>query len=316
MCLGSFGIQEERVPLECINTKCARLYCAQCVTSVQLHNGDGKRFRCMYCLLEYPSHKAPAVNRTLTEQLWNSMTIKYGIRYTNHLLSKSINQNNLVDLWCDIECRRRHLTNLICTLERFSRWTQINYVVNDTHIMCEKLLDIVTRLREDPATTMRTCQQEYRQLISTSDDAVGAHYIRICERLLADISDAEFYRAFATTHAKMVEWNCALASSDHFQPQVADLFATIEHDLTEQWSQHRHGIVRAKIGIIGYTCVGKSTILNRLLGVDDLTNDEASPVRSIKSTYYQLQFDRREPLALPNDRLKTTAVTLVDVPGT
>jgi hypothetical protein len=271
----------------------------------------------MYCLLEYPRDKVPVENQVLIQQLWNNMAIKYGIRYTSHLLSKSLTQDNMIDLWCDIECRRRHLVNLISTLERFSRWTQAHHVMNDTHIMAEKLLDIITRLKEDPVSNMKTCQDEYKQVISMSDkdNNIGSHYIRLCERLLADIADAEFYRAFPNTHVKMIEWNCALASSDLFQPQIFNLILALESDLNDQWSTHRHGIVRAKIGIIGYTCVGKSTLLNRLLGIEDLTNDESSPVRSIKSTYYQLQFDRKEPLESPNNRLKTTTVTLVDIQG-
>lgn len=319
MCLGSFGIQDERIPRECLNTKCGRLYCAQCVNSVQTHNGSNKRFRCMYCLLEYPRDKIPVENQLLTKQLWDSMSIKYGIRYTRHLLSKRSTDNNMIDLWCDIECRRRHLVNLISTLERYSRWTQAHHVTDDTHIMAEKLLDIVTRLKEDPVNNMNTCQIEYKQVISIPDqdnnNDVGSLYIHECERLLADISDAEFYRAFSTTHAKMIEWNCAIASSDHFQPQILDLLLSVENDLEDQWSNHRHGIVRAKIGIIGYTCVGKSTLLNRLLGTADLASDESSPVRSIKSTYSQLQFDRKEPLICPENRSKITAVTLVDIQG-
>ncbi|CAF0879049.1 unnamed protein product [Adineta steineri] len=320
MCLCSFGIQEERIPLECINTKCSRLYCTQCVNSVQTYLGSSRNFRCMYCMLEYPLQKAPIENQTLVKQLWDSMTIKYGIRYTSHLLSKTLTLNNMIDFLCDMECRRRHLVNLISTLERFSRWIQTHHVMEDTHIMAEKLLDLVTRLREDPITYINTCQNEYKQIISTSDhnndnNDIGSHYIRLCERLLADISDAEFYRAFSNTHAKMVEWNCALASSDQFQPKIFDLILAVENDLKDQWSNHRHGIVRAKIGIIGYTCVGKSTLLNRLLGIKDLKTDESSPVRSIKSTYYQLQFDRQEPLKSPDDRLKATTVTLVDIQG-
>ena len=319
MCLSSFGIQEERIPRQCINTKCARVYCSQCVNFVQTHNGSYKRFRCMYCLLEYPRDKIPVENQLLVKQLWDSMTIKYGIRYTRHLLSKTPTESNMIDLWCDIECRRRNLVNLISTLERYSRWTQAHHVMNDTHIMAEKLLDIVTRLKEDPIANMHACQLEYKQVISIADqdnnNDIGSLYIRVCERLLADISDAEFYRAFSTTHAKMIEWNCALASSDHFQPQILDLILSIESDLNAQWSNHHHAVVRAKIGIIGYTCVGKSTILNRLLGIENLIGDESSPVRSIKSTYYQLQFDRKEPLTSPDNQLKTTAVTLVDIQG-
>lgn len=319
MCLSPFGIQEERIPRQCINLKCGRLYCTQCVNSVRTHNGDHKRFRCMYCLLEYPRDKIPMENQTIIKQLWDSMTLKYGIRYTRHLLSKEPTEDNIIDLWCDIECRRRNLVNLISTLERYSRWTQTHQVMAETHVLAEQLLDIATRLKENPAANMHVCQLEYKHIISVPDqdknNDVGSRYIRVCERLLADVSDAEFYRAFPTTHAKMIGWNAALASNDYFQPQILDLISGIEDDLNEQWSNHQHAIVRAKIGIIGFTCVGKSTILNRLLGTTDLSNDESSPVRSIKSTYYQLQFDRKEPFISPDNPLKKTSVTLVDVQG-
>lgn len=329
MCLNSFGIHEDRIPLRCINTKCGRLYCHHCVNSVQKLNGDNKRFRCMYCLYEYPRDKAPIEDEELEQNLWKTMNIKYGIRYTKHLLSRTLTQNNMIDLWCDIECRRRHLVNLISTLERYSRWTQVHQVRSDAHIMAEKLFDCVTRIKNDPIGNMDTCQEEYKQIISISNDDhtnndnnsdnnnndIGSKYIHVCERLLVDISDAEFYRTFSHTYVKMVEWNCALATKDEFQPQVLDLLLTIEKDLDHQWSEQGHAIIRAKIGIIGYTCVGKSTILNRLLGIKDLMTDESSPVRSIKSTYYQLQFDRKEPLVSPDNPLKTTAVTLVDIQG-
>lgn len=317
MCLASFGIQEERLPRQCINKKCARVYCTQCVTSIQTHNGSHRPFRCMYCLLEYPRDKAPIENQTLIQQLWSSTTAKHGISYTRHLLEKTLKQSDLIDLWCDIECRRRHLVNLIATLERFSRWTQTYEVMTEAHIMAEKLLELTKRLEQDPHNTLTTCQEEYRRMISisTTDDDLGSLYIRVCERLLADISEAEFCRAFSGTHAKMIEWNCALASSEQFRPQIRDLLETIEHDLTDQWCHHRHGVIRAKIGIIGYTCVGKSTILNRILGVDNLAGVDSSPVRSIKSTYYPLQFDRKEPLISSKNQFQKATVTLVDIQG-
>ena len=320
MCLSPFGVQDERLPRECISPKCNRTYCKQCIQSVQTHNGTHRRFRCMYCLLEYPLGKVPAENQTLVQQLWASTTVKHGISYTRHLLAKTLTPSGMVDLWCDVECRRRHLVNLISTLERFSRWTQTHHVMTEAHIMAEQLLDLATRMKDDPLDSISTCQREYRQIISLAEDdgdesRLGLLYMRLCERLLGDISDAEFHRAFSATHAKMIEWNCALVSSDQFQPKMLDLLTTIESDLKDQWSNHRHGVIRAKIGIIGYTCVGKSTLLNRILGIETLSNEQCSPVRSIKSTYYQLQFDRNEPLCPSDSRLATTAITLVDVQG-
>ena len=284
-----------------------------------MHNGANKRFRCMYCLYEYPRDKVPDENQILLKQLWDSMIVKYGIHYTRHLLSKEPTESNLIDLQCDIECRQRHLLSLISTLERYSRWTQIHHVSENTHIMAEKLTDILTRLKQDPVNQLYHCQMEYKKVISMPDEDnnndVGSLYIRVCECLLTDISDAEFYRVFPSTHGQMIEWDCALTSTDDFQPQILDLMSSIEHDLNQQWSNQCSNIVRAKIGIIGYTCVGKSTIVNRLLGTKDLMKEDSSPVRSIKSTYYQLQFDRKEPLISPENPSKKTAVTIVDVQG-
>ena len=271
----------------------------------------------MYCLLEYPRDKSPIENQTLIRRLWSSTTAKHGLFYTRHLLEKTLRPSDRLDLWCDIECRRRHLVNLIATLERFSRWTQTHEVMTEAHIMAEKLLELIHRLDEDSPNTLTSCQDAYRKMISlsTSDEGLGLLYIRVCERLLADICEAEFCRAFSATHAKMIEWSCALCSSNQFQPKVQDLLTTIESDLIDQWGHHRHGVIRAKIGIVGYTCVGKSTILNRILGVHNLANADSSPVRSIKSTYYPLQFDRKEPLISFNNKSKKVLVTLVDIQG-
>ncbi len=85
--------------------------------AVQTHNASNKRFRCMYCLLEYLREKIPIENQLIIEQLWDSMTIKYSSRYIRYLLSKNPTENNFIDLWCDIECQRCHLVKLIFTLE-------------------------------------------------------------------------------------------------------------------------------------------------------------------------------------------------------
>jgi len=128
-----------------------------------MHNGTNKRFRCMYCLYEYPRDKVPDENQILLKQLWDSMIVKYGIHYTCHLLSKEPTESNLIDLQCDIECRQRHLLSLISTLERYSRWTQIHHVSENTHIMTEKLTDILTRLKQDLTNQLYNCQMEYKK---------------------------------------------------------------------------------------------------------------------------------------------------------
>ena len=317
MCFSPFGTQEERVPRECINNKCLRLYCNQCVQTVRDQNGGTHRFRCMFCLMEYPRDKLPVESETLVQQLWKANNVKHGISYTRHLLSKALMPNQKLDLLCDIECRQRHLSNLISTLERFARWTQAHEVMDEAHILSENLLHLSERLKEDSTGDLTIYQREYQNIISISDNEndLGLLYIRLCERLLYDISDAEFCRAFPRTYVKMIEWNCALASMIQFQPHIQDLMMAIEQDVKEQWSKDRRGTIRAKIGVIGYTCAGKSTILNRLLGVLNLTDAQASPVRSIKSTYYPLQFDRKDPLISPDNPRHKTPITLVDIQG-
>ncbi|CAF1008461.1 unnamed protein product [Rotaria sordida] len=88
----------------------------------------------------------------------------------------------------------------------------------------------------------------------------------------------------------------------------------VEQDLINHWSNPRF-LPRTKIGVIGYTSAGKSCVVNRLLGVSCLTDDDAAPVRTIKSTYYQLQFDRQEPLIYPPNRDIKIPVTFIDIQG-
>ena len=117
------------------------------------------------------------------------------------------------------------------------------------------------------------------------------------------------------THEKMKEWNRKLASTDQFQLQFRDLISTMEKDLNSLYTNVRGETIRVKIGIIGYTGVGKSTLTNRLLGVEDLTRGISSSVLTIKSTYHPLQFDRKDPLVSPGIPRRSTYVTIVDIQG-
>ena len=54
-----FGIQVERIPCKCINVKCGRNFCAQCVNQIRIYNGNDRSFRCMYCLQEYSNNSLP-----------------------------------------------------------------------------------------------------------------------------------------------------------------------------------------------------------------------------------------------------------------
>ncbi|UJR07860.1 hypothetical protein I4U23_012143 [Adineta vaga] len=112
----------------------------------------------------------------------------------------------------------------------------------------------------------------------------------------------------------MKEWLCYQGSADDFRPKIFGLVEAIEQDLTNQWSNTEVG-PRTKIGVIGYTSAGKSTLLNRLLGVKSLNEQFATSVRSTKSTYFPLEFNRKDPfLYQSNPEIKIPA-TLVDIQG-
>ena len=318
MCFSWFGIEGEHVPYKCINTKekCVAVYCNQCVVNLtQGYNGTNKKFRCMYCLLEYDRDKRPEKDESLMKQLFANMDSKYGISRTSELVKKNFNRNNINELRWDIECRRNHLANLISKSERFPEGTE---ALNNALTMVQNLSFIETQMKQDDGTNMNIYRDLYKELISKSDcdhDNICWYYVCLSERLLAHVSDAEFYVAFPNTYKKMKDWNLKLASTDQFQLQFRDLFSTMEKDLNSLYTNVHAETIRVKIGIIGYTGVGKSTLTNRLLNVEHLTRDISSSVRSIKSTYHQLQFDRKDPLIHPDIPEISTYVTLVDIQG-
>jgi len=54
-------------------------------------------------------------------------------------------------------------SHISSTLERYSGWTQIHRVSENTHIMTEKLTDILTRLKQDLTNQLYNCQMEYKK---------------------------------------------------------------------------------------------------------------------------------------------------------
>ena len=205
MCLSWLGIEGEHVPYKCINTKkkCVAVYCNQCVINLtQGYNGTNKKFRCMYCLLEYDRDKIPEKDESLMKQLVANMDSKYDIGRTRDLFKKNLERNNINELQWDIECRRYHLANLISKLERFPERTEAHQELNDARTMVQKLSNIETRMKQDDGTNMDMYQDQYKKVISKSDrdhDNVGWCYVYLSERLLAHVSNAEFYTAFPNT---------------------------------------------------------------------------------------------------------------------
>jgi len=264
----------------------------------------------MYCLQVYRNNSLPEENQILIKQLWNESIIRYGIKRTQDLITKECTHE---DLSFDIDCRRRHLINLISLYKRFCDRTQCllktEYIVN-------QLTDIIRYIKENPKNNLDECKTFYRRLISltNNDNEIGLLYIGLCENLQLEISEAEYCSMFPKTNGKINEWLHQQGSANEFQPKLLDLFQIIEQDLINQWS-NPYLIVSTKIGVIGYTSTGKSSLINRLLGVKSLTEDDAAPVSINKGTYFPLQFERKQPLIYPDDQKKKTVVTFVDIQG-
>ncbi len=296
--------------MKCTNVKCGRQFCAQCVNQIQTYNGNDRSFQCMYCLQVYRNNSLPEENELLIKQLWNESIVRYGIKRTQDLLIKECTHE---DLSFDIDCRRRHLMNLVSLYKRFCGQSQC---LLTTEYMVNQFSDIIRYLKEKTNDSLDEYKNSYRGLISTTtdDNDIGLLYISLCERLQLEISEAEYCSIFPKTNATMNEWLHQQGSANEFQPKLLDLFKIIEQDLINQWS-NPYLIVRTKIGVIGYRHTGKSSLINYLRGVKSLTEDDAAPVSIYRGTYFPLQFERKQPLVHPDDQKKETAVTFVDIQG-
>ncbi|CAF4284436.1 unnamed protein product [Rotaria sp. Silwood2] len=106
------------------------------------------------------------------------------------------------------------------------------------------------------------------------------------------------------------------AVGEEFQPKLSHVINAIEQDLVSQWS-NPSVTPSTSIGVIGYTNAGKSSLLNRLLGVSSLNDDQAAPIGSMKTTYSALRFNRKEPLIYHHsiNRNIQIPVTLIDIQG-
>lgn len=305
--MNNFGIQLECLPRKCTNTKCSRQFCAQCIQQIQTYNGDDRPFQCMFCLQIYRKNVYPEENQLLIKQLWEQAVIQYGIERTRDLLTKDCTSDVLN---FDIDCRRRHLMNLIRLYKHYCHRTQLL-------LTAEYLVNQLTQyLQEDKNDNLEEYQNIYRGLISETprDADIGLLYISLCERFQHEIFEAEYSSMFPKTNKKILEWLQQQGSAKEFTPKLLDLFEILEQDLINHWSDPAMS-VRTKIGVIGYTSTGKSSLINCLNGIQCLTEDNAAPVSNNRSTYFPLQFDRKEPLINPDYLEEKTLVTFVDIQG-
>ena len=293
-----------------MNIKCGRQFCAQCLHQIRTYNGVDQPFQCMFCLQTYKKNTFPEENQSLIKQLWDNCIKKYDIEHTRELITKDCTHEELIT---DIDCRRKHLSNLIRLYKRFCGQTQSGL---STEYFVDEFSKNIRYLQEKTSHSLEECKSIYQGLISESNHAkdIGLFYLSICERLQFEIAEAEYLSLFPQTNAKINEWMHHQGRADEFQPKLIDLFQLIEKDLMSQWI-NPYMNARTKIGVIGYTSTGKSSLINCLLGIQSLTDDNAAPVSNKRSTYFPLQFDREEPLIDPDDRKRKTFATFVDIQG-
>jgi small GTP-binding protein len=171
-------------------------------------------------------------------------------------------------------------------------------------------------IRNSNTNNINVAKEEYRKIISSSNDLkdLALAYIEICEQLQSVIIDSEQNSLFPITFALLNQWLHEQSDGKKFEPNIPSLFKAIDQDLVNQLTDSVRA-PRVKIGVVGYTSAGKSTLINRLLGFKFLTEEGAASVSTNKSTYFPLQFDRKEPLFDPTDSTKRTWVTFVDIQG-
>ncbi|CAF1390741.1 unnamed protein product [Rotaria sordida] len=313
MCLGSFGIIDETIPRQCINDKCRQKFCSKCVNHIRIYNGNNRPFQCMYCLKEYPINCYPEENNILKQQIWNDKVNKYGIERTKHLLTTNCDPK---ELHFDIDCRRRQLLNLFSTHKRICKQTHANETDTEIENMINQLSNITLHSKSHASNSIELYKMLYRQAISLPDsDDIGSVYIRLCEQLSVDIFNDEFSSIFPNTHKKMNDWMFEQEVGEEFHPKLFHVIDVIEQDIVSQWS-NPSVTPSTSIGVIGYTNAGKSSLVNRLLGISSLNDDQAAPIGSMKTTYTALRFDRKEPLIYHsiNGNIEIP-ITLVDIQG-
>lgn len=317
MCLESFGIVDETIPCQCINPKCLQNFCTKCVRDICHYNGEDKRFQCAYCLKKYERNCCPKENELWKKKLWEAKNIEYGIKHTEYLLQTKCDPE---ELKFDIDCRQRQLLNLLSTHQRVCNKAHSNAVDEEVENMVNQLANILLDLSSCSSDATILFKAQYEEVISQvipekCNFKIGARYISLCERLKYHTSNDEFSSIFPSTQMKMNEWLCKQKSGDEFHPKILHLIEAIEKDLISQWSNPKV-TPSVKIGFLGYTNAGKSSLVNRLLGVSSLSDAEAAPVRSMKTTYFSVPLNRQQPLIYSSvDRTIQIPVTLVDIQG-
>jgi GTPase SAR1 family protein len=267
----------------------------------------------MQCLNDYKKAQFPIKSEELARKLLDEAIIKYGIQRTKQLLSTSCDAQDLI---MDIECRRYHLINLITSIGRLSVDQSSQPLVTTAQNIANELSDVAEKIRNLGNDVVNMGKEAYRAIISKSYERgeLGMTYIHCCEDLQLEICNAEQQNSFPITTQLMANWSCEQGIASQFEPKILPVIQALEEDLSNQKVDLRMA-PRIKIGVIGYTNAGKSTLINRLLGVASLRDEHAAPVSDSKCTYFPMRFDREEPLIDAANGRRRIPVTFIDIQG-
>ena len=229
-----------------------------------------------------------------------------------------MNDCDVEDLVIDISLRARPLANLVSRAQSYPDNVDVKGLREKAQNVVNELSYVAARLKKGEVADIKIEKGYYRRAISKSNDDndIAVEYINLCEELRSALLVAEQEVLFPEVHKLKTEWLQPQGTGGKFKPKLPMLYKALEEDLINHW-RNPTNMGRVRIGLIGYTSVGKSTVTNRLLGVEDPTqNDAAAAVSMEKSTFFPSEFNRTEPLV--DTRCgppRSTLVTIVDIQG-
>ena len=268
----------------------------------------------MHCLAIYDKGKLPERDGKLYKHLLTEAKISYGHQRTQQLLSTDCKINELAS---DILLRAGQLQNLVLRAQPYASNSNVQRLTETAKNMVEKLLKIIENITEKQCTDIKSVQYLYRDVISTSTSPGDSimKYINICEGLRSALVVAEQKTLLVKTYTLEEQWLHKQGLYSDFQPKFGDLFQAIQEDLIKQF-EYPADSFRVRIGLIGYTSAGKSTVTNRLLGVTDPKQKDAAAVSMAKSTFFPSEFNRVQPFIDTScEPPRRTFVTIVDIQG-
>ncbi|CAF1146644.1 unnamed protein product, partial [Didymodactylos carnosus] len=188
LCLQTFSITDDQLPMECLGKKCGYQYCHKCIKT--LRGLDGQPFFCMFCKKQYAKLENGPKRNELIEKylLWPQFSKKYG--------SESVTSLGIVlildNLQSDLECRKAHLLSRSTTLlnKLFKRNVDVNedmelnevdQLLQQFELIQNQIQQIFNRMNHN--TTVDNCLFEYREILSGNEDCYPS-FIHLCQSLI------------------------------------------------------------------------------------------------------------------------------------